>query len=78
MGISWIYTIILKQLWFFLALFLPSELLLKKGYKETDPGMKTIGYRQLIEYLKGNMNANYWSYEKISEKAYTVMIYFNI
>ena len=31
------------------------RLLLKKGYKETDPGMKTIGYQQLIRYLKGNM-----------------------
>lgn len=29
--------------------------LLKKGYKETDPGMKTIGYQQLIKYLKGEM-----------------------
>lgn len=27
--------------------------LLKKGYEETDPGLKTIGYRELINYLKG-------------------------
>ena len=26
---------------------------LKMGYKETDPGMKTIGYQQIIKYLKG-------------------------
>ncbi len=27
--------------------------LLKKGYTEQDPGMKTIGYRQIIKYLRG-------------------------
>ncbi|OGK21894.1 hypothetical protein A3C23_00920 [Candidatus Roizmanbacteria bacterium RIFCSPHIGHO2_02_FULL_37_13b] len=26
--------------------------LLDKGYKKTDPGMKTIGYQQIIEYLE--------------------------
>jgi len=29
--------------------------LLKKGYKETDPGMKTIGYQEIIQYLKGKI-----------------------
>ncbi len=29
--------------------------LLKKGYKKTDPGMKTIGYKQLIDYLDGKI-----------------------
>ncbi len=27
--------------------------LLKKGYFEHDPGLKTIGYKQIIQYLKG-------------------------
>jgi len=30
------------------------ELLLKKGYQKTDPGLKTIGYQQIIDYLEGN------------------------
>ena len=30
--------------------------LLKKGYKKTDPGMKTIGYQEIIAYLKGNIS----------------------
>ena len=30
--------------------------LLKLRYRETDPGLKTIGYRQLISYLKGELN----------------------
>lgn len=29
--------------------------LLKRGYKESDQGMKTIGYQQVIKYLKGSM-----------------------
>ena len=29
--------------------------LLKKGYTENDPGLKTIGYRQIIQYLKGRL-----------------------
>ncbi|MBI5127070.1 tRNA (adenosine(37)-N6)-dimethylallyltransferase MiaA [Candidatus Roizmanbacteria bacterium] len=29
--------------------------LLKRGYKKTDPGMKTIGYKQIIDYLEGNI-----------------------
>ena len=28
------------------------EKLLKKGYKKTNPGLKTIGYKQIIEYLE--------------------------
>ncbi len=30
--------------------------LLKKGYKKTDPGMKTIGYKQIIDYLEGSIS----------------------
>ena len=29
--------------------------LLKKGYKETDSGMKTIGYQEIIQHLKGKI-----------------------
>lgn len=29
--------------------------LLKKGYLENDPGLKTIGYKQIIQYLKGRL-----------------------
>ncbi len=29
--------------------------LLKEGYSENDPGLKTIGYTQIIEYLKGKI-----------------------
>lgn len=32
------------------------ETLLKKKYLETDPGLKTIGYKQLIDYLKGRIS----------------------
>ncbi len=28
--------------------------LLKKGYTENDPGLKTIGYQQIISYIKGS------------------------
>lgn len=28
------------------------EQLLKQGYKQTDPGLRTIGYQQIIKYLK--------------------------
>jgi len=31
------------------------ESLLKKGYKKTDPGLKTIGYKQIIDYLEGKI-----------------------
>lgn len=30
--------------------------LLNKGYSNKDPGLQTIGYKQIIEYLKGNMS----------------------
>lgn len=30
--------------------------LLKNGYNEKDPGLKTIGYRQIISYIKGNQS----------------------
>lgn len=30
--------------------------LLKKGYKETDPGLKTIGYQQLLSHLRGELD----------------------
>jgi len=30
--------------------------LLKMGYSESDPGLKTIGYQQLISYLKGELD----------------------
>lgn len=29
--------------------------LIKKGYRENDPGLKTIGYQQLIAYLQGKL-----------------------
>ncbi|MBI1862913.1 hypothetical protein HYS00_02220, partial [Candidatus Microgenomates bacterium] len=29
------------------------EELMRKGYRETDPGMKTIGYQQIMKYLIG-------------------------
>lgn len=29
--------------------------ILKMGYKKTDPGLKTIGYKQIIDYLEGNL-----------------------
>ncbi len=29
--------------------------LLKMGYKETDPGLKTIGYQQILAHLKGSL-----------------------
>lgn len=29
--------------------------LLKRGYKKTDPGMKTIGYKQLMNFLEGSV-----------------------
>ncbi|MBI2641206.1 tRNA (adenosine(37)-N6)-dimethylallyltransferase MiaA, partial [Candidatus Roizmanbacteria bacterium] len=31
------------------------ESLLAKGYKESDPGFKTIGYQQIIQYVKGKL-----------------------
>ena len=32
--------------------------LLNKGFKETDPGLKTIGYQQIISYLNRKYNLN--------------------
>ena len=29
--------------------------LLAQGYTETDPGLKTIGYQQIIQYLRGKL-----------------------
>ena len=31
------------------------RMVLKKGYKLTDPGLKTIGYQQMIKYLNGEL-----------------------
>ena len=33
--------------------------ILKMGYKKTDPGLKTIGYKQLIEYLEALIRCFY-------------------
>ena len=30
--------------------------LLKKGYSEDDPGLKTIGYQQIIKYLNNQLS----------------------
>ena len=32
-----------------------TESILKDGYDEDDPGLKTIGYQQIIQYLKGTI-----------------------
>ncbi len=32
------------------------EKLLKKGYSEKDPGLKTIGAKQIIDFIKGRIN----------------------
>lgn len=32
--------------------------LLKKGYRENDLGLKTIGYQQIIQFLKGKLTRN--------------------
>ncbi len=34
------------------------QTLYKKGYKETDPGMQVLGYRQLMAYLQGYFSWN--------------------
>jgi tRNA dimethylallyltransferase len=43
--------------------------LLEKGYKETDPGMKTIGYQEIIQYLNGKITkeqaAEQWTNHEI-------------
>lgn len=53
--------------------------LLKMGYKKTDPGLKTIGYRQIIEYLEKKVSQkkaieNWINAEvKYAKKQYTFM-----
>lgn len=53
--------------------------LLKKGYKETDPGMKTIGYQEIIKYLKGKITKQQaieqWTNHEIqyAKRQYTFM-----
>ena len=55
------------------------EALLEKGYSEQDPGLKTIGYRQIIQYLKGRITKqqaiNQWLYKEIqyAKRQYTFM-----
>lgn len=55
------------------------EQLLKKGYTENDPGLKTIGYQQLIKYLRGNLTkeeaVNEWIIREIqyAKRQYTFM-----
>ncbi len=38
--------------------FEEAQTLYKKGYKETDPGMQVLGYRQLLAYLQGHYSWN--------------------
>ncbi len=53
--------------------------LLKRGYTENDPGLKTIGYKQIIAYLKGNLTKeeaiNQWIAKEIqyAKRQYTFM-----
>ena len=53
--------------------------ILKKGYKETDPGLKTIGYQELIMYLKGKISKEkaieYWINHEVqyAHRQYTFM-----
>ena len=53
--------------------------LLKKGYTENDPGMKTIGYQQIISYLKGKLTkqeaVDQWATKEIqyAKRQYTFM-----
>jgi len=55
------------------------KLLLKKGYTENDPGMKTIGYQQIISYLKGRLTkqeaVDQWATKEIqyAKRQYTFM-----
>lgn len=55
------------------------ETLLKKGYTEADPGLKTIGYQQIIAYLKGKLTKeeaiNQWTTAEIqyAKRQYTFM-----
>ncbi len=53
--------------------------LLVAGYTENDPGLKTIGYQQLIKYLKGEWTKEQaieqWIYKELqySKRQYTFM-----
>lgn len=55
------------------------ENLLKKGYTENDPGLKTIGYQQIIAYLKKRLTKeetiNQWITKEIqyAKRQYTFM-----
>ncbi len=55
------------------------KFLLKKGFDENDPGLKTIGYKQLISYLKGKLTKeeaiNHWLHSEINyaKRQYTFM-----
>lgn len=53
--------------------------LLEAGYKETDPGLKTIGYQQIIQCLKGKLTEeeaiNQWATKEFqyAKRQYTFM-----
>lgn len=53
--------------------------LIKMGYSENDPGLKTIGYQQIIQYLKGDLTKeqaiNQWITKEIqyAKRQYTFM-----
>ena len=53
--------------------------LLKKGYSEKDPGLQTIGYKQIIKYLKGEISKQnaieQWTLKEIqyAKRQYTFM-----
>lgn len=53
--------------------------LLERGYKASDPGMKTIGYQELIKYIKGDINYDQaieeWTNHEIqyAKRQYTFM-----
>jgi tRNA dimethylallyltransferase len=55
------------------------EFLLKKGYQPSDPGLNTIGYKQLINYLLGKISKeeaiNQWITAEIqyAKRQYTFM-----
>lgn len=53
--------------------------LLQQGYKKNDPGLKTIGYSQIIQYIKGSLTyaeaVNQWVTKEIqyAKRQYTFM-----
>ncbi len=53
--------------------------LLAEGYTENDPGLKTIGYQQIIKYLKGEITKDeavkQWTFKEIqyAKRQYTFM-----